>query len=570
MQAHPFLREVIRRIQEASQLEATAIADALTYPPSPDLGDVAFPCFLLAKERRKAPPAIAAELLEEAFRDPGDLLESAEAAGPYINIKFRRSAFARWVLTEAFEAGEAFGRSGEGDGRVIAIDYSSPNIAKPFHVGHLRSTIIGGALYRIFETLGYRPVGINHLGDWGTQFGKLIVGLKAWGEESDLDDVLALNRLYVKYHEEEKKNPELADQAREWFRKQEAGDPEALAMWQRIRDASLDYFKRIYERLGVQFDSYDGESFFNDKMEEVVEIAGERGKTTVSDGALIIDLEAEGIDTPALLKKADGSTLYMTRDLAAALYRHRTYDFEKLLYVVGTEQALHFKQLFKCLELLGFDWAARCHHIGFGRVKGMSTRQGNVVYLEELLDQARDHALSNMRENAERRPDVENEEHVAEVVGLAAIYFSDLSNRRIKDYTFDWSRAISFEGDTGPYLLNAHARIAGIIRKSGIELPTDLGQVDFDLLEEPAAHRLAGLLARYPEALSQAARDFEPAHVANYLLELARGLHAAYKVLRVKGEEETLARTRLLLLHSVKVTLKNGLALLGIPALERM
>ncbi len=570
MQANPFLQDIIERIQKASDLEPEAIQSALTYPPNPDLGDVAFPCFLLAKARKKAPPVIAQELIAEAFQDSSEYIAKAEAAGPYINISYNRGAYAKHILGQAFESGEDYGKSTVGEGKVVAIDYSSPNIAKPFHVGHMRSTIIGGALYRIFETLGYKAVGINHLGDWGTQFGKLIVGLKKWGKDEDLEDVLALNHLYVKYHEEEKENEDLTDQAREWFRKQEAGDSEALELWQKIRDTSLEYFKRIYERLGVQFDSYDGESFFNDKMEEIVEIAEKEGKTEVSDGALIINLESEGIDTPALLKKADGSTLYMTRDLAAALHRKREYDFHKLLYVVGTEQALHFKQLFKCLELIGFNWAEDCQHVGFGRVKGMSTRKGNVVYLEELLDQARDHALKNMRENAERRPDLEDEERVAEVVGLAAIYFSDLSNRRIKDYTFDWTRAISFEGDTGPYLLNAHARIAGIIRKSGIDLPSSLDEVNFDLLTEPAANRLVGLLSRYPEALAQAAKDCEPANIANYLLELARGIHSAYKVLRVKGEEDTLAKTRLLLLNLAKITLKNGLGILGIPALEKM
>ena len=570
MQENPFVQEVVRRLHTATEIPAEQISSTLSYPPSLDLGDVAFPCFLLAKQRRKSPPEIANELVGEVFGDATEHVTGATAAGPYLNIRFNRKTYAEWVLRQTMIEGKNFGKSDEGAGRVVAIDYSSPNIAKPFHVGHLRSTIIGGALYRLFNTLGYRSVGINHLGDWGTQFGKLIVGLKNWGTEDDLSDVLELNKLYVKYHDEEKKNAALTDEAREWFRKQEANDPEAMRLWKGIRDSSLDYFKRIYARLGADFDHYTGESFFNDKMEEVVDMATDAGLTEISDGALIINLEKHGIKTPALLKKADGSTLYITRDLAAILYRQRTYDFHKLLYVVGSEQALHFQQLFKVCELLGLDWHEDVAHVGFGRVKGMSSRAGNVVYLEELLDEAKSKALENMRANLEKRPDLEDEEAVAEAVGIAAIFFSDMSNRRIKDYTFDWDRAVSFEGDTGPYLLNAHARIAGIIRKCEVEPCTDPDSLRYDLIDEPAAHRLVSLIARYPEALRMAARDYEPSAVANYLLDLAKGLHGSYRELRVKGEAEELAQARLQLFLAVKQVLANGLAILGIPALDRM
>jgi arginyl-tRNA synthetase len=570
MQENPFVQEVVERLHAATEIPAEQIRSTLSYPPSLDLGDIAFPCFLLAKQRRKSPPEIAGELVDEVFGSPTDHVAGATAAGPYLNISFNRKTYAKWVLRQTMTYGKNFGRSDEGAGRVVAIDYSSPNIAKPFHVGHLRSTIIGGALYRLFNALGYRSVGINHLGDWGTQFGKLIVGLKNWGSEDDLEDVLALNRLYVKYHEEEKNDKTLTDDAREWFRKQEAADPEAMRLWNGIRETSLDYFKRIYVRLGADFDHYTGESYFNDKMDEVVTMATDAGLTEVSDSALIIDLNKHGIKTPALLKKADGSTLYITRDLAAALYRHRTYDFHKLLYVVGSEQALHFQQLFKVCELLGFDWHEDIAHVGFGRVKGMSSRAGNVVYLEELLDQAKSKALEKLHANAETRPALEDEEAVAEAVGIAAIFFSDMSNRRIKDYTFDWDRAISFEGDTGPYLLNAHARIAGIIRKCEVEPCTNPDELRFDLIDEPAAHRLVSLVARYPEALRSAARDYEPSAVATYLLDLAKGLHGSYRELRVKGEAPDLAQARLQLFLAVKQVLANGLAILGIPALERM
>ena len=538
----------------------------LERPPKPELGDFAFPCFQLAKELKKAPPQIAGELAEKVAGEL-ELLTEARALGPYLNLFVNRQEFARSILHAPGALAEDIGTSSEGEGKVVAIDFSSPNIAKPFHVGHLRSTIIGSTLYRIFASLGYECVGINHLGDWGTQFGKQIVGIKRWGEEKDLEDLDALNSLYVRYHEEEEKNPALADEAREWFRRQEDGDPEALALWEKIRQTSLDYFKKIYDRLSVRFDHYTGESFFNDKMDAVVDRADSLGLTSVSDGALVIDLEPHGIDTPALLRKADGATLYMTRDLAAACHRHETYKFEKLLYVVGTAQSLHFRQLFKTLELLEEPWAKDCVHVNFGLVQGMSSRKGNVIYLEELLDEARNRAQEYMSANVDKRPDLEDEEAVAEAVGIAAIFFSDLSKQRIKDYNFSWERAISFEGDTGPYLMNAHARIAGIIRKCGVEVDPE---ADITLLQEQSAHDLVSLVSRYTDALREAAKNFEPSILAAYLLDLARALHSGYKELRVKDEEEKLAAARLLLLTVVKNVLASGMRILGIKPLEKM
>jgi arginyl-tRNA synthetase len=434
-------------------------------------------------------------------------------------------------------------------------------------VGHLRSTIIGGALVRIFEALGYEVIGINHVGDWGTQFGRQIAGLKRFGQPGDENDLMSLNRLYVKFHEEADSDPGLVEEAREWFRRQETGDEEALALWRRIRDTSLDYFKRIYERLGVRFDSYTGESFFNDKMDVVIEEARAKGLAAVSDGALIIDLSEEGIDTPALLEKADGTTLYLTRDVAAARYRHDTYGCDRIVYVVASGQSLHFRQLFTVLKMLGHAWSEDCVHVNFGLVQGMSTRKGNVIYLEELLDEARDRALAYMHGQIEKRLELEDEETVAEAVGIAAIFFADLSKQRIKDYRFDWDLAISFDGDTGPYLMSAHARIAGILRNCGVEPDPD---ADVSPLVEPEAHRLVSLVARYPETLRDAARQYEPSVLANYLLELARGLHASYTVLRVKGEEAGRAQARLLLFTAVKQVLRSGLTILGIQPLERM
>ncbi|MCZ6795541.1 MAG: arginine--tRNA ligase [Planctomycetota bacterium] len=563
---NPFREEAVRLISQHAGIEPPDVDSALTTPPKLQLGDFAFPCFALAKERKQKPNLLAQELAGKLGPEL-DRLGEARAVGPYVNLFVDRRRFADVVLREAIRQGVEVGRSTDGDGKVVAMDYSSPNIAKPFHVGHLRSTIIGGALYRLFETLGYRPLGINHLGDWGTQFGKQIVGLKRWGKPEDLRDLSALNRLYVKYHQEEAKNPELAEEARGWFRKQEEGDSEALRLWQGIRETSLEYFQRVYERLGVHFDHYLGESFYNDKMDAVIELAEARRIAKISEGALVIDLTAQGIETPALLRKADGATLYLTRDLAAAMYRKRTYAFHKLLYVVSSAQNLHFQQLFTCLKLLGEEWAEDCFHVNFGLIHGMSTRKGNVIYLEELLDEARERALRKMAETAEHRPELEDKEAVAEAVGLAAIFFSDLSKLRIKDYQFNWDTAISFEGDTGPYLINAHARIAGIVRKCGVELDPD---ADLSPLEEAEAHQLVSLVSRYGETLREAAALYEPSVLAGYLLELARALHGSYSKLRVKGEAEKVARARLLLFTVVKNVLANGLRILGIAPLERM
>jgi len=562
-----FRQEAVSVLSRATGLDEATVDAALVRPPKPEMGDFAFPCFVLAKTLGQAPPKIAAELATKVS-DELTLLTEAKIAGPYVNLVVDRQRFAADILHDAVAQGDDIGRSAEGEDKVIAMDYSSPNIAKPFHVGHLRSTIIGGALYRLFEKIGYTCVGINHLGDWGTQFGKQIVALKRWGRPEDIRDLTALNRLYVRYHEEEKEHPELADEAREWFRKQEAGDPEALELWRAIRDTSLDYFKGIYERLGVAFDHYTGESFFNDKMEAMVDRAEKKGLTSTSDGALVIDLGEHGIDTPALLRKADGATLYLTRDLAAIHYRRETFGFHKLLYIVGTAQSLHFQQLFTVLGLLGDDWAEDCVHVNFGLVKGMSTRKGNVIYLEELLDEAKQRALECMRSNVEKRMDVEDEEAVAEAVGIAAIFFSDIGKQqRIKDYEFSWDRAISFEGDTGPYLMYAHARIAGIIRKCGIELdPT----ADVSSLVEQEAHNLVTLVSRYGEALTDAARQYEPAVLGGYLLDLAHALHTAFNTLRVKGEEESVAKARLLLFTVVKSVLASGMRILGITPLQKM
>ena len=565
---NPFREEAVTLISRHAGLDPAEVASALSRPPKPEMGDFAFPCFQLAKREKSSADKLAADLAQKLGSDL-DLLESAEGAGPYVNLRVARGKFAEVVLREALRAGEDVGRSREGEGRTIVIDYSSPNVAKPFHVGHMRSTIIGSALYRLFRNLGFKVIGINHLGDWGTQFGKQIVSLKRWGKPEDVLDLTALNKLYVKYHEEEEKHPELAGEAREWFRKLEAGEADALKLWDAIREASLLYLRELYSRLGVEFDQFQGESFYNDKMEPIVEAAKKLEITQLSEGALVVDLKDQGIDTPALLEKGDGTTLYMTRDVAAAIYRKATYKFDKMLYVVGSGQGLHFKQLFGVLRRMGKSWADDCIHIAFGLVKGMSTRKGNVIFLEELLDEAKERALRYMAENVEKRGELQadEEEAVAEAVGQAAIFFSDLSKQRIKDYTFSWEQAISFDGDTGPYLLNAHARIAGIIRKCGVELDPE---ADLSPLAEPEAHELVSCVSRYPDVLREAAAAYEPSILTNYLLDLAHGLHASYARLRVKDEEERVAKARLILFKVVKDVLASGMRIIGLKPLERM
>lgn len=561
-----FRDEAVRLVAAQTGLATGEVGALLTTPPRPEMGDFAFPCFALAKARRLAPPAVAVELAA-AISGKLTLLDSAEAAGPYLNFRVNRVRFAEAVLRHALAAGERYGDSDEGAGKTVVIDYSAPNIAKPFHVGHLRSTIIGAALYRLYAKLGYKVVGINHLGDWGTQFGTVIVGLKRWGKPEDIDDLDALNRHYVRFHREEEGDPGLRDEARDWFRRQEAGDEEAMELWRRIRETSLRYFMGMYERIGVRFDSYEGEAFYNGKMQPVIEEAIAKGVATESDGALIIDLTAQRIKTPALLRKSDGATLYMTRDLAAALYRRSTYGFDKMLYVVGAQQNLHLAQLFACLTAMGYEWASRCEHVNFGMVMGLSTRKGNTVILEELFDEAKRRILAYMREHPENRPELDDEEAVAEELGKAAIFFSDLSRQRIKDVSFDWDRVCSFDGDTGPYLVNAFARIAGIVRKSGVELDP---AADLGVLVEPEAQALVTLISRFPEVLRAAAAANEPSELGTYLLEVAHALHAAYNVLRVKDAPLPAGKARLVLFGAVRTVLEQGLGILGIRALERM
>jgi arginyl-tRNA synthetase len=552
----------------ADQFTAETVYDMLETPPNPSMGDIAFPCFQLAKALRKAPPLIAAELAGEVSGAP---IREAKAVGPYLNLFLDQESVARDVIGTILTQGSAYGSRDIGQGRNVPIDLSSPNIAKPFSMGHLRSTVIGNAIANIMEKHGYRPIRINHLGDWGTQFGKLIVAYKLWGDEEKVkaEPIKELLQLYVRFHEEAEKDPSLEDQGREWFKKLEDGDEEARRLWQWFRDESLKEFMKIYDLMGVQFDSFHGEAFYNDKMDRVVSMLEEKGLLTESDGALVVNLDEYDMP-PCLIKKSDGATLYATRDLAAALYRYETYNFAKALYVVGNEQRLHFQQLYKVLEKMGFEWAKEMYHIPFGMMlkdgKKMSTRKGKVVLLEEVLAQAIEDVLNVIRE---KNPSLENKEEVARQVGVGAVIFHDLKNYRLNDINFSWEEMLTFEGETGPYVQYTHARACSLLRKGGYE-PTSEVKLPAGALDSKEAWAVITLLNSFPEVIDRAREQFDPSQIGKYVIDLAQAFNKFYANVRILAEEEDVKTARLQLVAAVVTVLKEGLRLLGLAAPEEM
>lgn len=561
-----YVDEVADLITPHVPLERSEVLELMGVPPDPRLGDYAFPCFRLARAMGSEPAAIAARI-RDGIRAGGLPASVAEvvAAGPFLNFVIDQATRARDVLTAVREAGDAYGGGTEGQGKTVVIDYSHPNIAKPCGVQHLRSTVIGAALYRIYGALGWRCVGVNHLGDWGTQFGKTITAYKKWGqgapEEQSAED---LYELYVRFHRAAEADPELETEAREWHRRMEEGDEEALAMWSAFREASLNDFRRIYRTLEVDFDSWAGESFYVDRLPATVRLAVERGVAKEDDGALIVDMSEYGLGV-WLLQKSDGTTLYSTRDLAAAIYRAEEYNFDLLLYVVGAPQAQHFSQLFKALELLGFGWADRCVHVSFGQILGMSTRRGTLVFLEEVLEQAIRRAAQII---AERNPELEDAEEAAKRVGVGAIVYADLSRRRGRDYTFDWDEVLNFDGETGPYLQYTHARLCSILRKFERPVPDEY---DPGLLAMPEETACIKALESFPAAVRRAAAEYEPHLVASHLIGLATAANAFYQKHRVIDDSEpALTSARIVLVDALRQVLRNGLLLLGIYPLERM
>ena len=536
-------------------------------PPKPDMGDFAFPCFRLAKTMRKAPQMIAGDI-KDAIGEV-DFLDEIQVQGAYLNFYVNKETFVKSMVEAAMD--NNFGGSDMGKGKSICIDYSSPNVAKNFHVGHLRTTIIGNSLYKIYSKLGYNVVRINHLGDWGTQFGKLIVAYKAWGNEDAVknDGVAELMKLYVKFHEEADKNPELNDEARAWFAKMEAGDEEALKIWQWFKDISLIEYKRTYDLLGIDFDSYNGESFYRDKTGAVVARIENANLLTESEGAKIVDLEAYDM-APCLILKNDGSSIYATRDLAAIFYRKETYDFVKCLYVTGQEQKLHFAQVFKVVELLGNDWAKdQLVHIPYGLVSlegaKLSTRSGNIIYAEDILLEA----ISKIKEIIEEKnPNIPDKDETAKMIGVGAVLFNDLYNQRIKDVSFKWEKLLNFDGETGPYVQYTHARCASILRK--VDNYTPSTDIDYSLITEPEAIELLKEISRFPKVVVDASEKYEPSVVARFAVDVAQSFNKYYNACRINVEEESLRNARVTLVHLTKKTIKDALLLLGIQCPEQM
>ena len=548
------------------------IESLLEVPPSEEMGDLSFPCFTLAKTLRKAPAAIAEELKEKIA--PDDLVEKIETAGPYINFHINRGHLIGSVLKQISSSESNYGKSDEGNGKTVIIEYSSPNIAKPFGIGHLRSTVIGASLKNIYDHLGYNVISMNHLGDWGTQFGKLIYAYKTWGDEGKLneDPIKHLYDIYVKIHQEEESNPELVERTRLEFKKLEDGDPENTELWRRFSDLSRAEFQKIYDMMGVRFDYDQGESFYIERIPGVEKSLDEKGLIKQSQDATIVDLEKFDMP-PLLIRKSDDTSLYATRDLAAAIYRKNEYGFERMIYVVGVAQSLYFRQLFKALELMGMKWANECHHVSFGWVKlgeeMMSTRRGNIVFLEDVLNKTIDKARGIIEENS---PDLPEPDKVAYMVGTGAVIFTDLGCRRDTDIAFDWERMLDFRGNSGPYIQYSHARIRSVLRKYGKEVS---GEINAALLTLPEEFALAKLLSRYPEIIKKAGEEFDPYFISAFLLEICGVFNTYYQKYkspedRILSSRNDLADTRVALVNCAGIVLHSGLELLGISAPEMM
>lgn len=545
-------------------LDQDAILNLLEQPKSSDLGDIAFPAFSLAKVERKAPQAIAADIAEKIDQSA---FEKVVATGPYVNFFLDKSKISDQVIKSVIEAGADYGQQDEGHGQNITIDLSSPNIAKPFSVGHLRSTVIGDALSNIFRKMGYNTIKINHLGDWGKQFGLLMVAYKKWGskeavEANPIDELL---KLYVRINAEIENDPELDEEGRKWFKKLEDGDPEATELWQWFRDESLVEFNRIYKLLGVEFDSLNGEAFYNDKMDEGVQILEDKGLLKESKGASIVELDDVNLP-PAMIKKSDGATLYITRDIATAMYRARTYNFVKNIYAVGQEQSNHFRQLKAVLKKMGFDWSDDMVHVDFGLVtknrQKLSTRKGNIILLEPTLQEAISRAKAQIEE---KNPELENKEEVAHAVGVGAVKFYDLKTDRRNGYDFDLEAMVSFEGETGPYVQYAYARIQSILRKANFTPSTDATYS----LSDPESWEIIKLLQDFSRVVKRAAENYDPSLIAKYAINLAQAFNKYYAHTRILDESPE-RESRLALSYSTAVVLKEALRLLGVDAPEKM
>ena len=567
-----FKKEIAEEIAEVTNLDSKELENYIEIPPNSDLGDYAFPCFKLAKELRKAPPIIANEIKDNIKIDE-NIIEKIEVVGGYLNIYINKQTLVKEVLEAIARDKEKYGSSTLGEGKNVVIDYSAPNIAKPFHIGHLRSTVIGGALYNIYKYLGYNVTGVNHLGDYGTQFGKLIEGYKMWGEEYDIEKypINELTKIYIRINEACKNDEQILENCRNNFKKLEDGDPYCVEIWKKFRELSLQEFQKVYDLLGSKFDSWNGESFYSDKMPEVIDILQKTGKLVESQGAKIIDLEDKGINTPCIIEKSNGSTTYATRDLAAILYRARTYDFDKALYVTSYEQVLHFKQVFEVAKLLGLDekYTDGLEHVSFGMVllpEGkMSTREGNTIKLEELLNEA----ISRAKEIIEQKnPDLENKEEVAKKFGIGAVIFNDMSASRIKDEVFDWNTILNFQGETGPYIQYTYVRTKSVLEKAGY-LPK-IEDVNTKNLSDDYSMAILKLIYNFEDVLVQVTDKNEPSILARYLIDLAKAYSSFYNENKIIVEDKDVQNARVYLTYATSEVLKQGANLLGIEMPEKM
>jgi arginyl-tRNA synthetase len=568
---NPFAAEIAHQLAVLTSQDEATVESLLTTPPDETMGDYAFPCFALARAQKKNPAEAARALAAKV--QSSRLIAGASAHGPYVNFSVRREAFIAWVLSEAHRRKAEFGHSGLGKGQTVVVEFSSPNIAKHLGIHHVRTTMIGNALDRIYRALGYRVVGINFLGDWGTQFGLLISAYKRWGVPETLqgDAVANLNALYVRFNEEAKKDPSLRDEGRAWFKRLEDGEPEAVAFWERFRQVSLAAFEEVYRVLDVRFDEISGESKYDKLMPDTIRRLEQLGLAKLDQGALIVDLSAHKMP-PVLLRKSDGATLYDTRDIAAAEDRWNRYHFARMIYVVGGDQKLHFRQIFKVLEMMGYPWAKDCVHADFGMVRmksaegagKMSTRRGEIIMLKDVLREAIERARQAIEA---KNPDLADKERVAAAIGIGAVVFNDLKRQRIKDVDFDWDAILSFEGETGPYVQYAHARLCSILRKYG-QAPAE--GVNFSLLAEPEEFALAKGMAGLGPTVRRAAESCEPAMVSQYLLDLCARFSSYYHRHKVVGDDPGLTAARVLLVDGIRQTIANGLKLLGIAALEEM
>lgn len=566
-----FKEEIAKAISKVTNIEEKQLKEYIEIPPNSDLGDYSFPCFRLAKDLRKAPPAIAEDIKANMEID-NRIIERMEIVGGYLNIYINKATLAENVLKEVYDKKEKYGSSNIGKGRNVVIDYSAPNIAKPFHIGHLRSTVIGGALYKIYNFVGYNSVGINYLGDWGLQFGKVMAGYDMWKDEYDFEksEIQALLKIYVRFNQEEKDNPELTEKAREYFKRLEDGNEKEVEMWKWIRTTSLENYQKTYDLLNSKFDSYNGEAYYNDKMEPVVKELEEKGLLKESEGAKIVDLEEYDMP-PCIIITSAGTTIYATRDLASLKERMKRYDFAKAVYVVGNEQRLHFKQVFKVLELMGYeDYAKNCIHVPFGLVvdkdgEKIGSRKGNSVALEDILKEAIQKVEKIIEE---KNPELEDKAEVARKVGVGAIIFNDLANSRIKDEIFDWDMLLNFQGETGPYIQYIYVRTNSVLEKAGY-MP-EINKVDFSKLQEKQAVETIKLLYRFNEFVESAAQKNEPSIVSRYLIDVAQSFSGFYNEHKIITEDKAVQDARLALTYAVGNVLKTGVTLLGMEMPNKM